>query len=151
MTDTPAFQNYVPDVSALDTTATGLEVDPDTKVRPTSSSTIVVYSSFAHHRTSSAQSEWTQSASMSSTQHSTRVTITAEEALQALVVPVVLEGTNLGSASHASLCITIVVCLHWQGQSDEILRESCAVLEKDMREFVLMADGCCQCSAPRSS
>jgi small subunit ribosomal protein S17e len=25
--------NYVPDVSALDTSATGLDVDPDTKVR----------------------------------------------------------------------------------------------------------------------
>jgi small subunit ribosomal protein S17e len=25
--------NYVPEVSALDTSATGLEVDPDTKVR----------------------------------------------------------------------------------------------------------------------
>ena len=33
--------NYVPEVSALDTSATGLEVDPDTKVRSTST----VYSS----------------------------------------------------------------------------------------------------------
>jgi small subunit ribosomal protein S17e len=26
--------NYVPETSALDTSATGLDVDPDTKVRP---------------------------------------------------------------------------------------------------------------------
>lgn len=54
--------NYVPEVSALDTSATGLEVDPDTKVRsgvvlPQST----VYSSVIHSRISSTHSTSTLS------------------------------------------------------------------------------------------
>ena len=57
--------NYVPEVSALDTSVSGLEVDPDTKVRGSSTVTQPEINLFVLHRTFSTPSTSTPSRSTS--------------------------------------------------------------------------------------
>ena len=123
-------QNYVPEVSALDTTATPLEVDPDTKVRYTPSLThkkVVLMKMLVWTcRTSSAPSEWT--ASTSPSQHPLLSLHTLEE--EVLQAPV--------DEGHNSLHSTIISKVsNGSWMSGREIRKSLDGVSKTVVDFLL--------------